>query len=358
MPSPPETGSPAGPVLVLDIGATKTIVASVDRAPENGFQPLRPPVRFATPRDAGAFLAALEEGAAKALPQGTAPAAVGIGVPGPLDAARGIVLHSTNLGWRSLPLGDMVSGLFGHVPVAMDDDSNTGALGEAFGGAGRGADPFVYLPLGTGLGSGIIVDGRIVGGAHGAAGEVGHMAVGDRIGPRCNCGRHNCVEAWCSGIGLARRARETWPAARLPDGSRAPRDAEGVFAMARRGDPAAEELVGRARHALAIALAALMSSLDPAAVSVGGSLGAAEPGFVRDAFREATRLIHWATGRRVRLRRPLLADASVIAGAAVLGMRAAREAADGPPAAASSGAPAVGRGGASSLPERAGPDRT
>ncbi len=307
--------------LALDIGATKTIVAAVDAMPSVGLRPLRPPVRFATPRSPEAFLAALEAAAERALPPATRPASVGIGVPGPLDAGAGIVEYSTNLGWRHLPLAGLVSERFGGVPTVIDDDANTGALGEAVAGAGRGADPFVYLPLGTGLGSGVIVGGRIVPGAHGAAGEVGHMAVHDRDGPRCNCGRRNCVEVWCSGIGLARRAREAWPEPRLADGSRAPRDAAAVFDLARAGDPAALELVARARHAFAIGIAALLASLDPAVVSIGGSVGLAEAAFARAAFREATGLVHWSGGRRVRLRRPRLGGRSVLAGAAVLGLR-------------------------------------
>lgn len=313
------------PVLALDIGGTKTIVAAVDDLPTDGLRPLRRPVQFATPRDPEAFLAALAAAAERVLPGGSRPVAVGIGVPGPLDPKAGIVEYSTNLGWRHLPLAALVSECFGGIPTVIEDDANTGALGEAFAGAGRGADPFVYLPLGTGLGSGVIVAGQVVSGAHGAAGEVGHMAVHDRQGPRCNCGRNDCVEAWCSGIGLARRARETWPATRLPDGSPAPRDAAGVFALARSGDADALALVARAGHAFAIGIAALLASLDPAVISVGGTVGLAEPAFVRTAFREATTLVHWATGRRVRLRRPQLADRSVLAGAAVLAVRARKD---------------------------------
>jgi glucokinase len=311
-----------GPVLALDIGGTKTIVAAVDTMPSDGLRPLRRPVTFATPRDPEAFLAALVEAAERALPAGARPAAVGIGVPGPLDSGAGIVEYSTNLGWRLLPLAALVSERFSGVPTVIEDDANSGALGEALAGAGRGADPFAYLALGTGLGSGVIVAGQVVSGAHGSAGEVGHMAVHDRIGPYCNCGRRNCVEAWCSGIGLARRARETWPATRLPDGSAAPRDAAAVFALARMGDADALALVARARHAFAIGIAALLASLDPALVSVGGTVGLAEPAFVRGAFREASHLVHWAGGRRVRLRRPRLGGRSVLAGAAVLGVRA------------------------------------
>jgi len=240
------------------------------------------------------------------------------------------VEYSTNLGWRHLPLASLISDCFGGAPTVIADDANSGALGEAIAGAGRGADPFAYLPLGTGLGSGVIVAGNIVAGAHGAAGEVGHMAVHDRQGPRCNCGRRNCVEAWCSGIGLARRAREIWPKARLAGGSPAPRDAAAVFALARLGDAEALALVACARHAFAVGIAALLASLDPAVVSVGGSVGLSEPAFARASFREATRLVHWATGRRVRLRRPQLGGRSVLAGAAVLAVRARRAAVDGP----------------------------
>jgi predicted NBD/HSP70 family sugar kinase len=149
------------------------------------------------------------------------------------------------------------------------------------------------------------------------------MAVDERVGPRCACGRRGCVETWCAGAGLARRARETWPAPRLADGSRAPRDAAAVFALAERGDPDALALVGRARQALARGMAAILAAVDPAAMTVGGSIGTAQPAFVRAAFHEATRLVHRAAGDGVRLRRPLLGDASVLGGAAVLGVRAA-----------------------------------
>ena len=313
-----------GVLLALDVGGTKTIVAAVDGIPAEGFRPLRPPVRFATPRDPATFLEAVGRAAEAALPPGARPVAVGIGAPGPLDPVSGVIEHSTNLGWYDLPLAQMISDRFGSVPTRLNDDGNAGALGEAHAGAGRGADPFVFLTLGTGLGSGIVVDGRIVTGAHGAAGEVGHLAVGDRNGPRCGCGRRNCVEAWCGGVGLARRARETWPVLRLPDGTLAPRDATAIFALARRGDPDATRLVLAARHALAIAVAAMLSTLDPAAISVGGSIGTAQPSFVRAAVREGASLVHSATGRRVEFRLPELGDASVLVGAAVLAAEAAQ----------------------------------
>ncbi len=310
-------------VLAVDVGGTKTAVAAVRGVPADGFEPLRPALRFPTPRDPDDFLAALVESAGRVMPRGSRPSGIGIGVPGPLDAVRGIVEISPNIGWRDLPIAALVSRRFGDVPVAIDDDANTGALGEAIAGAGRGADPYAYLPLGTGLGGGIVMDGRIVRGAHGAAGEIGHMAVDHRVGPRCSCGRRNCVEIWCAGAGLARRARETWPQRRLGDGSAAPRDAEAVFALARAGDPDASALVVRAQHALAVGMAAILAVVDPAVMTVGGTIGNSQPVFVRSAFREAGRLVLASAGRGAQLRRPTLGDASVLAGAAVLGVRAA-----------------------------------
>ncbi len=149
------------------------------------------------------------------------------------------------------------------------------------------------------------------------------MAVDHRLGPRCSCGRRNCVESWCAGAGLAKRAREVWPTRLLLDGSPAPRDAAAVFALGRRGDPQAKALAEQAQHALAVGLATILAAVDPAVVTVGGKIGGAQPAFVRAAFVEATRLVHRTPGRGVRLRRPELGEASVLAGAAVLAARAA-----------------------------------
>lgn len=305
------------PLLAVDIGGTKTIVAAVDRAPTDGFMPLRSPVRFATPRDPDRFMDELAA-ASRIATGGEAPVAIGIGAPGPLDHVTGVIEHSTNLGWRRLALAGLVSERFGGVPVKLHDDGNVGALGEARAGAGRGADPFAFLVLGTGLGAGVIADGRIIAGAHGAAGELGHLAVGDRVGPRCSCRSSNCVEAWCGGIGMSRRARDTWPTGRLADGRTAPRDAGGVFDLARLGDPDAARLVSMARHALAVAVAAVLSSFDPAVISVGGAIGMAHPAFARAAVREGASLVHWTTRRGTELRKPVLGSWSVLAGAAVL----------------------------------------
>ena len=314
----------AGPlVLAIDIGGTKTALALTRDLPADGFVPVGQITSFPTPRDPTRLLELIGATVDRIVPHGEHVLAVGIGAPGPVDVERGFIPSSPNIGWRDVPVAELVARELGGIPVVVEDDANAGALGEAIAGAGREIDPYAYLPLGTGLGAGIILDGMVLHGAGGSAGEVGHMAVGHRSGPRCNCGRRNCVEAWCAGAGLARRARETWPAARREDGTRAPRDAAAVFAYARAGDPDAVALVERARHALAIGIAAILAAVGPRAVTVGGSIGMSQRAFVRAAFNEATRLVDRSAGEAVELRAPQLGDASVLAGAAVLAVRAA-----------------------------------
>jgi glucokinase len=313
----------AGPlVMAIDVGGTKTAIVATREMPVDGLVPAGGTAVFPTPHDPDRFVDAVEGSVGDVVPTGERVVAVGIGAPGPVDVERGFIASSPNIGWRDVPIGELVTRRLGGVPVAMEDDSNAGALGEAVAGAGRGIDPYVYLPLGTGLGAGIIVGGQVLHGVGGAAGEVGHMALDRRDGPRCSCGRRNCIETWCAGAGLAKRAREVWPSERSADGSLAPRDAEAVFALAESGDPDAIELVGRARHALATAIAVILASVAPAAVTIGGSIGLSQPAFVRSAFEEATELVDRSTGSRAKLREPQLGGESVITGAAVLGLRA------------------------------------
>ncbi len=309
-------------VLAIDIGGTKTALALTRDLPADGFVPVGQIATFPTPRDPTRLLELIGATVGRIVPHGEHVVAVGIGAPGPVDVQRGFIPSSPNIGWRDVPLAELVARELGGIPVVVEDDSNAGALGEAIAGAGRETDPYAYLPLGTGLGAGIILDGMILHGTGGSAGEVGHLAVGHRIGPRCSCGRRNCVEAWCAGAGLARRARETWPAARREDGTRAPRDAAAVFAYARAGDADAVALVELARHALATGIAAILAAVAPRAVTVGGSIGVSQRAFVRAAFGEATRLVDRSAGEAVELRAPQLGDASVLAGAAVLAVRA------------------------------------
>ena len=311
------TPPPTHLVAAVDVGASKTLVAVVSVTAEGE---VAQPVarwrvrRLATDRDPDRHLAAIATVIGD-LAAGVQVAAIGVAAPGPLDPARGMIIHSPNLGWKDHLFGPALGALVG-APVGLEDDANAGALGEALLGAGAGRDPVVYLTLSTGVGAGVVVGGRIVRGAHQVAGEVGHLTV-DPAGPRCGCGGRGHVEAFVGGAGLARRAAATWPSGTLADGSAAPPDAAAILRLARAGDPNAMRLANEAADALARAIAALSAVLDPGAIIVGGSLGLGQRGLVRRAAGHARRLVIAEAGA------PLVVPAaygerSPLVGAAVL----------------------------------------
>ncbi len=134
-------------------------------------------------------------------------AGIGIAAPGPLDHRTGIVFDPPNmLGWNRVPLRDLFAERF-HVPIYVENDANTGCLGEYMFGAGRGYDTVVYMTISTGIGGGVIINGEIMEGASGIAAELGHMTI-DRHGERCNCGNIGCLEYIASGTAIARHANE------------------------------------------------------------------------------------------------------------------------------------------------------
>ncbi len=313
----PPDGRPM--ICAVDIGATKTLV-TVHPLPLDGWDAAAPRERFLTRRD-GRACADDIVGAARRLVAGTGGrlVAVGCGAPGPLDATTGLIAGAPNLGWHDVPMGPWVVEGLG-VPLAIEHDSSVGALGEATMGAGRGADPCIYITLSTGIGMGLIVEGAIVGGAHGVSGEIGHYAV-DPAGPRCSCGRRGCREAYAGGAGIAARARDAWPRGRTASGAPAPRAAAGVFRAARNGDPDARRIVGDGVDRLGRVIGGLVAAIDPAVVVIGGSLGLAQRGYVRRAGQRARPLAIRESGRTFRLAFAELGGDSVLAGAAVLAAR-------------------------------------
>src|SRR5471030_2549831 len=131
---------------------------------------------------------------------------VGIGSPGPLDRKRGLVITTPNLGWHDFPLRDRVAEASG-LRATLDNDANCATLGEWWIGAARGAQNVVGITIGTGIGGGLILNGKLYHGASDAAGEIGHTTI-DSTGRRCNCGNYGCLEAYASGPAIANRARE------------------------------------------------------------------------------------------------------------------------------------------------------
>lgn len=204
---------------------------------------------------------------------------VGIASPGPLDPREGTILFTPNLpGWRNVRLVDRLVSVTG-CRIAVQNDGNCGALGESSFGSARDVDDLVYLALGTGIGGGIIANGRLVDGARGLGAEVGHVVVAID-GPRCTCGSIGCLEAFSSGWAIRREAELV---ASTADGDRLIELANGgelhagvVAAAAEEGHPASVLIMERAGRALGAAMGAFVNLFNPSMIVVGG--GVAEIG--------------------------------------------------------------------------------
>ena len=306
-------------VGAIDVGASKTLV-TVRPVAFSGWESRLPTVRFATPSTPDALVGALGASLAElATKAGGRIVAVGCGTPGPLDPDRGVIIHSPNQGWRDVPLVALLEERLG-VPVHLEDDANAGALGEATLGAGCGADPVAFVTVSSGIGSGIVVGGRVLRGAHASAGEIGHLVV-DPAGIRCGCGNRGCIETLAAGRGIERRARAAWSrggSLRMPP----PMTAREVFRAARAGDPIASRIVDDGVHALAWAFAVLVATIDPERIVVGGAVGVGQRGYVRRAARRARRRCLRESAAGLQVVPAALGHECVLAGAAVMAARA------------------------------------
>jgi glucokinase len=286
----------------VDIGGTGTKAAIVDR---DGNVLLR--IERPTDVTAGtkSILAIIDELIPGAPDAGGTVEAIGIGAAGFIDAANGRVTFAPNLVYDDPQVADALRLRVG-LPVALDNDANVAAWGERAYGAARGSDHVVYITLGTGIGSGFIVDGKLVRGLSGGAAEFGHTVI-DIDGPQCNCGLRGCLEQFASGQAIARMGRE---AVAKDPASSIVAFAESVDAItakhvaqaARQYDDTARAVLRQAGRALGIGLSNAVNVFDPDVVVLGGSLvNAGEPylGPARDTLaamnagqkRRPTRLV-------------------------------------------------------------------
>ncbi len=262
----------ADQVIAVDLGGTNIRAALVAR---NG-EVLR---RASMPTEAAAGPASVISRIVRVIhtvgEEADADAPVGIASPGPLDPRQGVILFTPNLpGWRNVRLVEQVQS---HIqrPVALQNDGNCGALGEAYFGSAKGVDDLVYLALGTGIGGGVLSNGMLVDGVRGLGAEVGHVVVA-LDGPRCTCGSVGCVEAFASGWAIRREAELV---ASTADGDRLRELAgdgdihAGIVAMAAEaGDPAALRIMERAGRALGAAIGGFVNIFNPAMVVIGGGV--------------------------------------------------------------------------------------
>jgi glucokinase-like ROK family protein len=200
--------------------------------------------------------------------------AIGMGVPSPVVVDAGMVCNPPIMpGWDGYPIRTHLQDLW-HIPVSIGNDADLGALGEWAYGAGRGENNLAYIKVGTGVGAGLLLDGRIYHGANGTAGEIGHVTIEDN-GPLCTCGNYGCLEAMAGGLAIARKAREAIEAGRRTSLSAlAPEKilAVDVTQAAQRGDLVAQQIITDSGRYLGIAIASLVNIFNPGLVVMGGGV--------------------------------------------------------------------------------------
>lgn len=199
--------------------------------------------------------------------------AIGVGVPGPVVAERGMVIAPPIMpGWSNFPIREYLQDLWA-TPVTLNNDAELGALGEWAYGVGRGISYLLYIKVGYGIGAGLLFDGKIYHGATGSAGEIGHITI-DSDGPLCSCGNRGCLGAMASGRAIAERAKNLIEAGynmRLGKlSSNGKISGLDVASAAQRGDTEAQDIVREAGDNLGIALASLVNMMNPQMIVIGG----------------------------------------------------------------------------------------
>ena len=263
-------------VVGIDLGGTNIVVGTIaeDGSDMHGLvsEPTMPE------QGSDAVVARIVKLARASLAQasGRTVAGIGIGAPGPLDTARGLVLLTPNLGWTNFPLRDRITEALG-LPATLDNDANCAIFGEWWRGAARGAKHVVGLTIGTGIGGGIVLDGQIYHGASDIAGELGHMTI-DSTGRRCKCGNYGCLEAYASGPAIAARAVEGVEAGAetsLPEyvrGDLSKITAQVVYEAAHDGDEYAREVVHDTAKVLGAGVANIINIFNPQVVVICGGV--------------------------------------------------------------------------------------
>lgn len=200
---------------------------------------------------------------------------VGIGVPGPVTS-EGIVQCCVNLGWGVVNVAEEMEKRTGF-KIKVGNDANVAALGEMWQGGGKGHRNVVMVTLGTGVGGGIIVDGKIVAGSHGAGGEIGHIMVDETETETCGCGKRGCLEQYASATGVVRLAKRKLAATKEETALRKYQhiSAKSVFDEAKAGDKAAGEVVEQMADILGTALAGIACVVDPEVFVIGGGVSKA-----------------------------------------------------------------------------------
>src|SRR6266480_2448522 len=316
-------------VLGIDLGGTKTLAAVVDVSTGEVISSERKRTRaekgqeYVSQHIINLSTAALES--AK-LPAGATIVAVGIGAAGQIDRKKGVVVDAPNLGVKDMPMAEILGKQFGK-PVSVGNDVEVAALGEYLYGSGRGYSTFVVMFVGTGIGSGIVQNGRLYAGLTGTAGEVGHMTIqaGGRI---CPCGSRGCLEAYASRTAITKaimaEIHHGRPSVLADDAVRQLRQGEtiirsGILASAiQQKDELTIEVITEAGEYLGRALGSIMNFYNPDCIVLGGGVIEAIDLLFETAVHRA-RITALAAPAKTPILRAKLGDFSGVVGAACMG---------------------------------------
>ncbi len=288
------SGQVQGLVAAVDLGGTKILAAIVDS--ENrvlGRAKSSTPAQEGGQAILGAISETIRQAAAEALIDLADVKGVGVGSPGPLDPERGVILFSSNMNVRDFALGPLLSEELGK-PVLLRNDVRMGGFGEFMLGAGQGKSSVLAAFVGTGIGGCVIIDGKVVTGSTGNAGEIGHILLKPG-GSRCGCGRRGCLEAFASRTAIAKRIRKahrngrsTMLASKVNDKSDRLKSKD-LAAAYLSGDAVTVAEVHRAAYYLGLGLGSLVNVFGPEVVIIGGGVAAAlGPAYI-DAIRNSAR---------------------------------------------------------------------
>jgi len=308
-------------IMGVDIGGTKIATAIATTCGEIVVR-RRNPTQAQSGPDAviNNVLITMEEIMASAKINPSQLLGIGIAVAGIIDGNNGKVIFSPNLpGWHEVPLGDIVQQRFG-APVYMGNDATIAALGEWHFGLKREVANLIYITISTGIGGGIIANGKLYTGACGAAGEIGHMII-DVNGPLCSCGNIGCWEALASGTALAREAAKQiaegaeTSIAELTGGDISKIDARIVFLAAKQGDELAKELISRLGYYFGIGLVNLVNIFNPELILVGGGVAKMGDLLFQPAIKVVRERAFDTLANTVEIKPAILGDDSGVLGA-------------------------------------------
>ncbi|MDT0262367.1 ROK family protein [Jatrophihabitans lederbergiae] len=320
----------AGAVIGIDVGGTDLKGSVYDSTGAELLRLQRPtPVGDGVPAVVTAIVDLVQELRSRTGPA-TPVRGVGLIFPGVVEAAAGMARYSVNIGWRDLPLRDLVSERVG-LPVAIDHDVRAGGLAELTLGAARGAREALFVPIGTGIAGAVISGGAVVTGARQMAGEIGHIPVCPD-GELCACGQRGCTETYASASALPRRYAAAAAAQQAPAAAAAqqapaaaaaqPLRAEDVLALAAAGDPLARTVFDEALTALGRALVTYTMLMDPSVIVIGGGMVRAGSALLDPLAEAVQRGLVWRDAPAIVAAR-FGSDAGRV-GAALVGWQAVR----------------------------------